>query len=194
MGGPARRGRSDLFLASREEVLLVPLLLVVRDARLLAPKGPVEKLSVASWPHSSRSRWSEDCASSPAPASRSRPAAAHLAPAPARSRRSAAGRHCTSGPDRRDHGCGLSQVPDRNRRPAHHAAGPPVRLELRAKKLLSGGDDDPLAGTAEAESHGRGPRLACWHPIVPPSSAAVAAVGGLARALGGPGRRACAGA
>src|SRR5260370_16166869 len=59
MGGPARRGRSDLFLASREEDLLVPLLLVVRDAGLLAPKGPVEKLSVASWPHSSRSRWSE---------------------------------------------------------------------------------------------------------------------------------------
>jgi hypothetical protein len=46
---------------------------------------------VGSWPHSSRSRWSEDCASSLAPASRSRPAAAQLAPAPARSRRSAAG-------------------------------------------------------------------------------------------------------
>jgi len=45
-------------------------------------------------------------------------------------------------------------------------------LELRAKKLLGGGDDDPLAGTAEAKSHGGEPRLACWHPIVPPSSAA----------------------
>src|SRR6266851_3660241 len=39
--------RSDLFLASREEDPLVPLLLVVRDAGLLAPKAPVEKLSVA---------------------------------------------------------------------------------------------------------------------------------------------------
>jgi transposase len=88
-----------------------------------------------------------------------------------------------------------SQVPDRNRRPADQAARPPMRLELRAKKLLGGGDDDPLAGTAEAESHGRGPRLACWHPIVPPSSAAVAAVFvAPPRAPDGPGRRSCAGA
>jgi hypothetical protein len=42
-----------------------------------------------------------------------------------------------------------------------------MRLELRAKKLLGGGDDDPLAGTAEAESHGRGPRLTRWHPDRP---------------------------
>jgi len=55
LGGnkPSARGhgitsRSDLFLASREEDPLVPLLLVVRDAGLLAPKAPVEKLSVAS--------------------------------------------------------------------------------------------------------------------------------------------------
>jgi len=88
-----------------------------------------------------------------------------------------------------------SQVPDRNRRPADQAARPPMRLELRAKKLFGGGDDDPLAGTAEAESHGRGPRLACWHPIVPPSSAAVAAVFvAPPRAPDGPGRRSCAGA
>ena len=68
-----------------------------------------------------------------------------------------------------------------------------MSLELCAKKLLGGGKDDPLAGTAKAESHGRGPRLACWHSIVPPSSA-VAAVVEPARAPGEPGRRACAGA
>src|SRR5260370_24671079 len=122
MGGPARRGRSDVFLASRAEDLLVPLLLVVRDARLLAPKGPVEKLSVASWPHSSRSRWSEDCASSPAPASRSRPAAAHLAPAPARLRRSAAVGYARrarwAGPSRRHHSSADSKTPRANSRGA----------------------------------------------------------------------------
>src|SRR5260370_10541062 len=66
-------------------------------------------------------------------------------------------------------------------------------FEFRAKKLLGGSNDDPLAGTAEAESHGRGPRPACWHPIVPPSSAVVAA-GRPARATGGPGRQVCVGA
>jgi hypothetical protein len=47
VGALLLRARSDLFLASREEDPLVPLLLVVRDAVLLAPKAPVEKLSVA---------------------------------------------------------------------------------------------------------------------------------------------------
>jgi hypothetical protein len=47
MGGPAPRARSELVLASREEDALVALLLVVGDAVFLAPKAPVENLSVA---------------------------------------------------------------------------------------------------------------------------------------------------
>ncbi len=52
-------------------------------------------------------------------------------------------------------------------------------LELRMKKLLGSGDDDPPAAMAEAESRGLRPSWArLWgrHPIVPPSSPAVAAV------------------
>src|SRR5712671_2989032 len=47
------------------------------------------------------------------------------------------------------------------------------------KKLLASGDDDPPAAMAEAESRGLRPswaRLWGWHPIVPPSSPAVASV------------------
>jgi hypothetical protein len=54
-----------------------------------------------------------------------------------------------------------------------------MRLEFRVKEFLGSGDDDPPAATAEVESRGLRPswaRLWGWHPIVPPSSAAVAAV------------------
>ena len=87
----------------------------------------------------------------------------------------------------------------RHRCPIETVARPTMRqvrlcaLSFVRRSFSGGGDDDSLAGTAEAESHGRGPRLVCWHPIVPPSSAVVAAVGP-ARAPGGSGRRACVGA